>query len=149
MTGPATLSVLARVDGKVADPRAELRKARAQISGLEARLGEKELELTEMRARNADLEGQLEEREAHRRLADHGPIPNGCYVHGERLTDGDFNRKNVCTAPASALACCLATPTPSWRPPPPCPAFAGPHAWRRAHPWHVDLHHRWHFQRPA
>ena len=104
MTGPATLGVLARVDGKVADPRAELRKARAQISGLEARLGEKELELTEMRARNADLEGQLEEREAHRRLADHGPIPNGCYVHGERLTDGDFNRKNVCTAPPPLLS---------------------------------------------
>ena len=123
------------------DLEAELRKLRAQNSEYKARLGEKELELTEMRARNADLEGQLEERKAHRRLADQGPIPNGCYVHGERLTDGDFNRKNVCTAaPASALACCLATPTPSWRPPPPCPAFAGLHAWRRAHPWHVDLH---------
>ena len=131
------------------DLEAEVRTLRAQTSEYKARLGEKELELTEMRARNADLEGQLEERKAHRRLADNGPIPNGCYVHGERLTDGDFNRKNVCTAPASVLACCLSTPTPSWRPPPPCPAFAGLHAWRRAHPWHVHLLHRWHFQRPA
>ena len=87
------------------DLEAELRTLRAQNSEYKARLGEKELELTEMRARNADLEGQLEERQAHRRLADNGPTPNGCYVHGERLTDGDFNRKNVCTASASALAC--------------------------------------------
>ena len=80
----------ARVDGKVADP-----KARAQTSALEARLSEKDLELTKMRARITELEGQLEETKAHRKLGEACPIPNGAYVHGERLTDGDFNRKNV------------------------------------------------------
>ena len=98
---------------EVVDPNAELRKARALISRLEARLSEKELELTKVTARTAEVERELEETKAHRRLGEACPTPNGMYVHGERLTDGDFNLVNV----RAAVHACLCTTLPSRVPP--------------------------------
>ena len=95
------------------DLEAELRKLRAQNAEYKDRLSEKEMELTKVTARNAEVERQLEETKAYRRLGEACPTPNGVYVHGERLTDGDFNLVNV----RAAVHACLCTTLPSRVPP--------------------------------